>query len=290
MTKLPLKKVALTAMLLMACQLSGKELEPSIRAAERLYQSGRYEEAAQKALEIHRFFPGDLQTLLILGMSDFHAGNYLQAVDWFRLAHKLSPKHPIVVRYTELLRELEYRSGPFSRDPDRQNMADGKTSAEFFKRGFFGPNFNVTSINESPGAGSSPLDPVLMRAAPASSTMITNPDLPSKLALPTPYPPLDSILSAEIMSAMAAQALNNQEFHKAWLFYSQLAESAPQNRRYLIGKAEAAFHMKRYRQVLEILGPVVAAGTAGSFSEEQQKKVQLLMEQSRKLVFSGRSH
>ncbi len=289
MKKKPLKKAVFIALMAFSAQLSGAELSPSLREAERLYQSGRFEEASVKALEIHRYFPEDFQTLLVLGMSDFHAGNYLKASDWFRSAARKSPRHPIVLRYTELLREIEYRTGPFSRDPDRQNLADGKTTAEFYKRGYFGPSTPVTSDMENQWARTTSLEPVLIRQPlPGTATIFAEIERPpSELALPTPYPSLESILSSEAVAEMAEKALENKEYQKSYLFFSQLVASAPQNRRYLIGKAEAAFHMKRYRQVLEILGPMVAAGTSTGFSELQAKKIQQLMEDSRGQVFSS---
>lgn len=291
MKKKPLKKAVLFAMMALSAQLGGAELSPSLREAERLYQSGRFEEASARALEIHRYFPEDLQTLLVLGMSDFHAGNYLKSSDWFRSAARQAPKHPIVLRYTELLREIEYRMGPFSRDPDRQNLADGKTTADFYKRGYFGPSLPVPSDMENQWAKSTALEPVLIRQPlPGTATIFAEIDRPpSELALPTPYPSLESILSSEAVAEMAEKALESKEYQKSYLFFSQLAASAPQNRRYLIGKAEAAFHMKRYRQVLEILGPMVAARSSTGFSELQAQKIQQLMEDSRSQVFSNSS-
>ncbi len=289
MKKKPLNKAVLLALMAFSVQLGGAELSPSLREAERLYQSGRFEEASAKALEIHRFFPEDFQTLLVLGMSDFHAGDYLKSSDWFRAAARKSPKHPIVLRYTELLREIEYRTGPFSRNPDRQDLADGKTTAEFYKRGYFGPSLPVPSDMENQWARSTALEPVLIRQPlPGTATIFVEIDRPpSELALPIPYPSLESILSSEAVAEMAEKALESKEYHKSYLFFSQLVGSAPRNRRYLIGKAEAAFHMKHYRQVLEILGPLVAAGASTGFSELQAQKVQQLMEDSRSQVFSG---
>lgn len=285
----PLKKAALLALLILTGPVQALELNPALREAEHLYQSGRFEEAALKAQELYRFFPDDFQNLLILGMSDFHAGNYLESSDIFRLAARKKPKHPIVIRYTELLREIEYRSGPFSRNPDRQDQTDKKATAEFYKRGFFGPSFTITSGPEDSGLPPAPMDPVLLRE-PLSEAAL-NADYPvSQLALPVPHPYMESILTAESMAEMAERAFDNGEFQKSYLFFSQLAASAPQNRRYLIGKSEAAFHMKRYQQVLEILGPLVAAAGTAGFSELQQQKIQQLMEQSRKLVFSSSGH
>lgn len=288
MKKKPLNKAVLLALMTFSVQLGGAELSPALREAERLYQSGRFEEASARALEIHRFFPEDLQTLLVLGMSDFHAGNYLKSSDWFRVAARKAPKHPIVLRYTELLREIEYRTGPFSRNPDRQNFADNKTTAEFYKRGYFGPSLPVPSDMDNQWARTTSLDPVLIRQPlPGTATIFAEIDRPpSELALPTPHPSLESILSSEAVAEMAEKALEKKEYQKSYLFFSQLVASAPQNRRYLIGKAEAAFHMKRYRQVLEILGPMVAAGTSTGFSELQAQKVKQLMEDSRNQVFS----
>ena len=281
-----LKIVILIALLLTTPLAQGSEPSPAVREAEHLYQSGRFAEAAQKARELRKFFPDDFQTMLILGMSAFHAGNYLEASDVFRQASRQHARHPIVARYTELLREIEYRSGPFSQDPDRQDPADTKVTAKFYKRGFFGPSFTVTSGQDNPWAQAAPLDPVLMREPVKESER--NLDYPpSQLALPTPYPHMESILSAEAMAEMAEKAFANREYQKSYLFFSQLAASAPKNRRFLIGKAEAAFHMKRYHQVLDILGPLLAAGAGATFSELQRQKVQQLMEESRRLVFSS---
>ena len=288
MKKKPLKKAVLLALIAFSVPLGSAELSPSLREAGRLYQSGRFEEASAMALEIHRFFPEDLQTLLVLGMSDFHAGSYLKSSDWFRAAARKAPKHPIVLRYTGLLREIEYRTGPFSRDPDRRDMADSQTTAKFYKRGYFGPSLPVPSDMDNQWARTTALDPVLIRQPlPGTATIFAGIDRPpSELALPTPYPSLESILSSEAVAEMAERALENREYQKSYLFFSQLVASAPQNRRYLIGKAEAAFHMKRYRQVLEILGPLAAAGALNGFSGLQAEKVQQLMDDSRSQVFS----
>ncbi|MDD3145790.1 MAG: hypothetical protein PHD82_00690 [Candidatus Riflebacteria bacterium] len=287
MVKRPHKKAALLALLLLAAPVHAVEMSPALRESERLYQSGRFEEAALKAREFKRFFPDDFQNLLILGMSDFHAGNYLEASDIFRLAARKNPRHPIVVRYSELLREIEYRSGPFSLDPDRQDQSDKMVTAEYFKRGFFGPSFTHTSEAADSGLPPTPLDPVLIKKPLATESF--NADYPvSQLALPAPHPYMESILTAESMAEMAERAFEKGEFQKSYLFFSQLTASAPHNRRFLIGKSEAAFHMKRYRQVLEILGPMVAAGSIESFSEQQRQKIKHLMEQSRKNVFSAK--
>ena len=281
-----LKSAAFLALLALATSVGGSELSPALREAENLYQSGRFQEAALKARELHRFFPDDFQILLVLGMSEFHAGNYLESSDIFRKAAGRNSRHPIVARYSELLREIEYRRGPFSQNPDRQNPADNSITARFYKRGFFGPTFTVTSGVDNPWAQAAPLDPVLIKK-PMEEKELNTDYPPSQLALPTPYPHMESILTAEAMAEMAESAFNSGEYQKSYLFFSQLAASAPKNRRFLIGKAEAAFHMKRYHQVLDILGPLLAAGAETSFSELQLEKIQQLMEESRRLVFSA---
>lgn len=254
--------IVVAAMLFCVAPLMGLELEPSLREADRLYQNGRYEEAAAKAFQIHRFFPEDFQALLVLGMSDFNAGNFLKAADWFKLADKRSPKHPLVQRYVALLREIEYRHGPLSANPDRKPATDKYESAVFFKRGFFGPGFTTTSgaVNE---------------------TYATAP-----LALPTPYPPTESILSETIVAEIADQAFKENNYQKSFLFYSQLLASNPGNRRYLLGKASSAFHMKRYREVIESLGPILAVPQPQGFSAEESALAKNLLLQSRQEVFS----
>lgn len=249
-------------MLFCVAPLTGLELEPSLREADRLYQSGRYEEAAAKAYQIHRFFPEDLQTLIVLGMSDYNAGNYLKATDWFKLADKRAPKHPLVQRYIALLREIEYRHGPLSANPDRKPATDKYESAVFYKRGYFGPGFTIPS-----GA--------------VTETYATAP-----LALPTPHPPTDSILSETIVAEVADKAFKENNFQKSFLFYSQLLASSPGNRRYLMGKASSAFHMKRYREVIESLGPILAVPQPQGFSPEELALANNLLQQSRQDVFS----
>lgn len=282
--------VATLLALSISSSAAAAELSPAIREAERLYQSGRFTEAVTAAHEVYRYFPDDFQALIILGMSNFHAGNYLKASDWLKLAAAKSPRHPLVVRYSELLREIEYRSGPFSKNPDRRDPADKKTTAEFYKRQFFGPSFAVPSGQNNPWAQAAPLEPVLIKKPlPVETTFLAaaHDRPPSRLALPTPYPTMESIISTEAMAEMAERALAQRNYRKSYLFFSQLNATEPNNRRFAIGKAESAFHMKRYQQVLEILGPLAAAGQAANFSDQQWQKVGQLMEKSRKQVFSN---
>lgn len=258
------KTVLLLILLIAAAPAIGKEPDSALREAERLYQSGRYEEASKKALEIHKFFPDDFQTLLVLGMSSFNAKDYLKASDWFRLAQKQSPKHPIVTRYIELLREIEYRTAPFHSDPVAKASESPYETARFYRKSFFGPGFTWVSRPDD----------------------TATPSYIAPLALPTPYPPIE-IASAETFAEMAEKAFKEGAYHKAYLFFSQLTAVLPANKHYLIGKAESAFHMKRYRQVIEILGPMMSATGGDGFSEEDKKKAEKILGMSRQLFFSS---
>lgn len=249
----------------------------SLREAERLYQNGKYSEASDKAREFQKLYPNNLQALIILGMSDFYLNNYKDSKNWFQKAKKQSPNHPIISKYLELLRELEYRSGTFSIEPKDQDLSDPKISAHFYKKGYFGPTHPIKSANDNPGATTSLMEPVLLKEPIASSALRQ----PSDLALPTPYPSVEFLLSSEnYMEQMAREALESGKYHKAYLFYSQLSASEPKNRAYLISKAEAAYKMKRYSKVIEILLPISSKASLDSLSELQRNKVRKMLEDS----------
>ncbi len=259
------------------CLLNSGEMPRSLREAERLYQNGKYSEASDKALEFQKLYPDNLQALIILGMSDFYLNDYNNSKKWFKKAQKQSPNHPIVTRYLNLLRELEYRSGSFSVEPSEQDMNDPQVSANFYKKAYFGHAFPKSSSSENPGASTKLMEPVLIKESIPSDTL----RLPSDLALPTPYPPVEFLLSSEsVMEQMAREALESGKYHKAYLFYSQLLASEPNNRLYRIAKAEAAYKMKRYSKVLEILVPISSKASLDSLSEIQKDKVIKMLEDS----------
>jgi hypothetical protein len=147
-----------------------------------------------------------------------------------------------------------------------------KTAKEF-KRGWFGPNFTNTSepmkTPEPPTPTPMPLEPV---------------DQIAPTALSTPHPPQDRILYGNTISEMADKALKNGLYIKAYLFYSQLQQSDPNFRSYAIGKSEAAFHMKRYKEVINMLGPLRSTNP-DSFTSVQLEKVDKLLADSRELVY-----
>lgn len=251
----------------------------SLREAERLYQKGNYEEASEKALEYQKYYPDSFQALVILGMSDYYLNNYKASKDWFNRAKKQDPKHPVVTKYLTLLKELEYRSGPFSGEPKDQNHDDPQVEAEFFKRGYFGHAYPVTSLKDEPGASSQILEPVLINEPVSSSAM----RLTSKVANSTPYPSVKSLFSSEnYMEKMAREAMEAGEYEKSYLFYSQLLAYEPNNINYLISKAEAAFYMKHYAKVLKQLLPISSKETLEKLPELQRDKVKIMLDESAK--------
>jgi len=257
---------AVSGLIFLALPAVCLELQPSIREAERLYQSGRYDEAVVKAGEINRFFPDDLQTLLILGMSEFNNENYLQSSRWFKQAHKKSPRHPLVQKYTDLLREIEYRRGePFSKEPEVPGGSDNTATAAYFKRQFFGPSFTtISGIKEEPQHATAPL------------------------ALQPTHPPHEGSSSEFSVWLMAEEAQKSGNIEKAFLLFSQLLAENPDNRKFLLGKAEAAFHMKRYRDVIANLGPALALPGSAGFTAEEKFKAETLLKHARNEVFSSK--
>lgn len=244
--------------------LGSKELQPQLREAERLYQAGRYQDASRTADDLLRFFPDDFQALLIAGMSAYNSNNYLQAQQHFKKAHAINARHPLVVEYVGLLREIEYRSGSLSQVPLQPPDSNEYETAGYFKRGFFGPGFTHTSGKV--------LDPARATA---------------EVALAMPHPSTESIFRAQSVVDIAKKAFDQGEYNKAYLFYSQLLASEPTNRSYLLGRAESAFHMKRYRQVVDMLGPLLAAPETYGFSDKEINKARQLLGNARQKVFSG---
>jgi tetratricopeptide (TPR) repeat protein len=258
-------RALLLLVVLLTTGLAGSELQPQLREAERLYQAGRYSEAASAASRFLHFFPDDFQALLIAGMSEYNRGNYADAKKHFTKAHSINANHPLVREYTALLREIEYRSGIISQVPLQPPESNEFETAGFYKRAYFGPAFTHTS-----GAV---IDPAL--AIPQT-------------ALPTPFPPVESIFHVQPVVDIADRAFNEQNFHKSYLFYSQLLASEPGNRNYLLRKAESAFHMKRFRQVIDLLGPLLAAPTIQGFDETQIKKARQLLSDARQKISIGK--
>lgn len=259
--------------------LAGRELVAPLREAEGLYQAGQYEAAAKKAHEYHSYYPDDLQAMLICGMSEFHSKNYVEAIDMFVLASQKQPKHPIVQRYLALIRELEYRSEPFTKNLLKSSTADPLKTAKYYKRQFFGPSFTQASSQETRAPFVATLDPHLMKHTSETRAVSLVTALPST-------PPVKSLLAQNTMESMAQQGLETGQFLKAYLFYSQLNASNPLNKPYLLGKAKSAFHMKRYEQVIELLGRELLEENRRLYSQEEQQEIGAMLEESKYIVFN----
>jgi tetratricopeptide (TPR) repeat protein len=205
--------------------------------------------------------------MLIIGMSHFNQNDYPQARDWFRKAVRKSPRHPIATRYIALLQEIEHRFGPFSTDiATAQESADPVISGEAFKKGWFGHGFP----HESPKTDKY-FDPAK--------------NIPAPVALEV-EPPIKKILIEKSVAKMADEAFQNKLYLKSYLFYSQLLSAEPQNRKYLLGKADSAFQLKRYDEVVQILGPIMLAATPEKLENEDMQKAQKLMQAAREKVYS----
>lgn len=262
------------------CAVDGRELSRSLREAQKLYERGHYEEAAKKAYEYYKFYPDDVQAMIICGMSEFHAGNYIESVDMFVSANQKQPKHPITERYLALLRELEYRSEPFTTDLELKSKADPQETAKYYKRNFFGPSFNIVSGKEGKTNFVSTLEPHLMKSPSEARNVRLVTVLPVSA-------PAKSLLGRNTMEGMAEKSLSEGQYLKSYLFYSQLHASSPQNKFYLLGKAESAFHMKRYEQVLELLGNVYLTDEIKVYDESQRQKIDNMLAYSRVRVFNS---
>ena len=259
----------LLVLLLLFWQLSptasSKELSPSLRRAEYLYDSGSLSSARKIALNVNKLFPNNFQAILILVKIDFENENYKSAKKWLRKAYLLHRSHPLVKLYTSLLNEVEHRFGDI---PSEVSILNSKKtemkSAKDFKRAWFGPNFPVLS------------KPSVSHRVEKESVAIAIP-LPSDKA--TPGPTEKTVLD------IANKAFAQTRYLKAYLFFTQLLESKPKNRKYRIGKAKSAFHMKRYREAVTLLGPYVSLAPK-SFSAKQLKTAKSLLSQSRKHVYT----
>lgn len=278
-------KIYLATLLLasLSSSLMSKEMPRSLREAEHLYQNGKYEEASDKALEFQKLYPDNLQALLILGMSDFYLNDFESSKNWFLKAQRKSPKHPIVTKYLNLLRELEYRSGIFSIEPSQKILDDDPmVKAEFFKKGYFTHAFPKESEVNHPGAPVGPLEPILLKEPVATITM----RLESDLALPIPYPDLERLFSdTEYVEKMADEAMKDHKYKKAMLLYSQLYRSNPDKPKYLISQADAEFHMKRYQRVLDLLTPIASRKSIRSMPEEEKNRLRTIFKESAKQMY-----
>ena len=291
--------LAIFSLFIAVSQLLAVEMPRSLRKAEKLYQNGKYKEASKEALKFQQSSPDNLQCLIILGMSDFYLNDYKSSKKWFKRAKELSKKHPIATRYLDLLRELEYKSGTFGIEPSDTDLTDPEVSGKYFKRAFFGTAFPVESKPNEMEKKAHLLEPVMLEPVVIKNNKIifesASETAEIKVSESKPIYSYEATESAKIedqnsiiensaatdyMTIMAKEAMKEQKYEKAYLFYSQLLASQPKNRLYAISKAEAAYHLKKYSTVLSILTPISSKSSLATLSEEDRAKMKSLIEKS----------
>jgi len=230
------------------------ELPDSLRKASELYRTGRLDEARSEALSVQRFFPDDIEALLILGRIDFEAGRYSDAKQWFRLASSKNAKHPLVRRYRKLIDELEYRLGQFDPSPLPLPTPDKGETAKRFKKGWFGPTFTTSSTDCKPA----PLEPALIDRSLADTTG-------SDAASSSPSMLFGSNQESE---ALASEALNSSLYFKSYIMYSQILHRDSGNASVRLGLARSAIGMGRFSEALETLSPLLFPGVPAEMASE----------------------
>lgn len=251
---------------------------PSLREASRYYQTKNYTQAIQIAGKSLEYSKNDVDAMLIMAMSYFNSHNYTEAKAWFRRIIQLKPAHPVAKEYIQLIRELEHRFGPFKSDMTVEMQSkDPVISGEGFKRAWFGHTFPEES---------QPLHSRTDTKEPSSkqSVSINASETVAEIALDV-EPPLEKVLAEKTVASMAQEALKSKMFLKSYLFFSQLAAHNPDNRSYIIGKAESAFHMKRYDEVIKALGPIMLASDKKGFKKDEYKAAQKLLDAARKKLY-----
>ncbi len=241
------------------------EMVATLREADRLYQNGRYEQAIEMAGKFVEFSPDSLEAMLILGMSHFNSGNYPEAKQWFRQALKKKRRNVIASQYLDLIREIEHRYGPFSSNINlARTSEDPQIAGQAFKKGWFGHGFPKES-------------------EPTRQYFDRNKNIPAPIALEVKAP-VEKMLIEQSVAQMAQDAFSKKLFVKSYLFYSQLLDASPENRNYLLGKAESAFMLERYDEVIKTLGPIMLFGKEKSFSPQELKQANDLINKSRNKI------
>lgn len=235
-------------------------LDRTMRESVRLYQIGRYEQAIETAQRVYRYFPGDVQALVIMGAASFHQKDYLEARRWLRKAIRLEPDNMLAQKYIQLLKDVEYKFEPLGVEPANIIRQDRIQTAREFERAWFGPSFPVRSKTPKQ-------EPMPQISRPGVAGI--------------PHPAEVNLERNHAVARLAKNALENENYYKAYLFFSQLLKANLDNRTYLVGKAEAAFHLGRYREVMEILGPYLASDNPLGFMPSELIKARHLLQQSR---------
>lgn len=254
---------ALFFLLLSTAWVFAAEMPPALREADRLYQSGRFAKASASARKFLKIVPANLEANLLIGMSEFKQNNYREAKNWFLRALKISSKNFIARKYLDLIQEIEHRHGPLAGELSAaQDSEDTYTSGKAFKKSWFGHGFPRES-----GPTREYFDPEKNMKAPIAIEVDA---------------PIKKILVEKSVAKMAREAFAGKLYLKSFLFYSQLLSASPENRTFLLGKAESAFMLERYDEVVKLLGPVMLFKQQKSFSPEQLKLANDLLNKARK--------
>lgn len=238
-----------------------------LRKADQLYQNGRYEQAIEIANKFIEFAPDSLEAMVILGMAHFNLGNYLEAKQWFRKILKKKQKNIIANQYLELIREIEHRYGLFSINIDLTCASKDPLIAEqAFKKAWFGHGFPKES-------------------EPTRQFYNCDKNTTASITLEIKAPK-EKMLIEQSIAQIAQDAFVKKLFVKSYLLYSQLLAVNPENHSYLFGKAESAFMLQRYDEVIKLLAPVMLLGKETSFTPQELKKAKDLINKSRNKIGS----
>ncbi len=250
-----------------AAVAEGGELPVSLRTASELYRAGRTGEAREEAQSFQRYFPDDVEALVLLGRIDFEAGRYADSKQWFRAASAKAPRHPVVRRYRQLLEELEYRNGPFDAVPLELPTHDEGETATWFKRAWFGP------VSAASGGDIHPpvLEPVLSRAPLWASETAATPDFPAGGS------------SGDVYEAAGRDALRDAFYLKSYIMFSQAVARQPAHAPSRLGLARAAIQMGKFSEALDALSPLLSVGAP----PESAAEARALAGMARSLLESG---
>lgn len=227
-----------------ATAATGGELPDSLRTASELYRVDRIDEAREEAISFQRFFPDDVNALVLLGRIDFEAGRYSDAKQWFRAASAKAPRHPIVRRYRKLIEELEYRNGPFESDPLPLPAHDEEKTAKWFKKAWFGPVQSASTDDFRPPV----LEPVLSRDPLWVADTADSTELPGGGS------------SGDEFETAGRDALKDAFYLKSYIMYSQAVARQPDHAPSRIGFARAAIQMGKFSEALDALSPLLSIG------------------------------
>jgi tetratricopeptide (TPR) repeat protein len=271
--------IVLGLLFITGSDIEAREPGVSLREASKLYQAQNYQQAIQIAEKTLEYSQNNVEAMLIAAMSHFNNHDYAKSRTWLRKIIKLKPSHPIAKEYIRLIQELEHRFGPFKSDMlDSMQAKDPIISGEAFKRGWFGPSFPKESDPIRPGSASTlPTHGISSSSSPVASSS-------AKIALEVD-PPLERVLAEKTVAKLAKDAFEQELYLKSYLFYSQLAAHNPKNRSYLIKKAQSAFHMKRYSEVVKTLGPIMLGLDQQTFPKQEYEAAKKLLEDSRKKLY-----